>query len=90
MRAGLLLLLGVLSGCASALPEDVIEYNRGVALDNWSRCEALINNAGVNTIHVDHIHHALRSDRLHVVRADLRDNRCRRLLGRDWLEDIGT
>lgn len=84
-----LLVLIVLSGCASNPQDDVREYNEQIDRENWAACERLYKFHGVPTIHRGHLHSEQRGEvRLHWIQQDLADNNCRRYLRGLWADKI--
>ncbi len=100
----LLIVFVVLQGCAttdrSEMTEQELkayddeqfrqEYNRGIDYENWRLCQKLYDQAGQQTLHVDH-QHARRDrgrSRHWEIKSDLMYNQCRMYLGEYWAEHM--
>jgi MFS superfamily sulfate permease-like transporter len=91
-----LFVLGTLNGCVSVpVDPDVKAYNEQASRNNWEMCALRYKQAGIPTVHDGHIHDewakplsAQKPAHIRHVRADLRTNKCRRLLGDYWEEGM--
>jgi hypothetical protein len=83
-----LVILLFLTGCASGPPltEDEKEYNRQADWENWILCEQIYERAGQPTWHRDHSHHG--RTRHWMVKQDLGDNQCRKILKDYWIHGV--
>ena len=81
------LLFFVLTGCASNLTPEEIEWNKQVDLDNWHMCQVAIAQAKDMTIHINHSHRWDRNRPLDI-RSDLAINQCWERIGDHWIPRI--
>ena len=78
----LILLLFILTGCATALTEDERQLQHAIDRENWELCQIAYRQS--NEIMISYHDHKRGPHKNHEVRADLRDNSCRLVLGETY------
>ncbi len=96
MKLVIMLLAILMAGCASTLTEeeqqakaDATEWKKGIDYENYRMCMLMYDQAGVQTIHIDHQHDRRskkRGPRWSDVKSDLMYNECRRHLKEYWAD----